>query len=88
MIALSLWGLLNILGFLAPGDSHLAEGLWSVVLILQWPGYLMCAAFTPGSIEGLDNMHFLAIAAPVNAAFYAIVVFVVLRIRRRVIQRT
>ena len=80
-VSVCLCGLLFLFG---KHESHAAD----LVFLLQFPGYLTCAALLPGSIESMNTASYLGIAVPVNAVVYAIALFVALRFRRKIIQRT
>lgn len=51
-----------------------------IVFTAQYPGWIACAYLVPGSFEGATATDYIAIAMPVNAALYAIFIFVALRL--------
>ena len=75
-ISLCLCGLLFLFG---DQESHAAN----LVFLLQFPGYITCAALLPGSIESLNTSSYLGIAVPVNAAVYSAMIFAGVQLLRR-----
>lgn len=54
-------------------DHHPVAG--RIVFIAQFPGWLACAYLLPGSFESTSLAHYVEIGIPVNAAVYAIIIF-------------
>ena len=72
-------GVLFALNFAMNPDHHPA--LSNVLFTAQYPGWIAAAFLLPGSFESTNTANFIGIAAPVNAALYATVIFALLRLR-------
>lgn len=53
------------------------------MFIASYPGWIACAVLLPGSFESTSTANYVGIAVPVNAAFYATIVFAALRLLSR-----
>jgi hypothetical protein len=71
-------GALFGLNFAISPDHHPAFS--RIVFTAQYPGWIARAYLVPGSFESATASDYIAIAMPVNAALYAIFIFVALRL--------
>jgi hypothetical protein len=82
---LLLSGALGGINLVTSPDRHPA--LSRVAFFVQFPGWLALAYILPGSFESINTANYLAVAVPVNAVLYTILIFVILRVFRRKTRR-